>query len=354
MYELFYSEEWWRNHQKWLRTCGYSLRPRYDPGWSAPASREEELRKAGWVMDAVRARDGAAVALKRVPHATASDEERIMRRLTSDPLVSHPDNPCPPLYEVLEVQDEDDVNIFVLPYLRPFDSPPFETIGEVMDFCRQAFRGLSFLHEHHIAHRDPHSQNIMLDPQHMYPTGFYTGVAHHAHRTPDFVGRAQAFTRTQRPSKYYWIDYGLAVSAAPDALVPYVRGGDKSIPETRQLVSEANSYKIDVWVMGHLLQKHLVRRYSGLHILDPLIASMCQDRPQDRSDMATATQHLDDIIMQLSTLHLRRLTARRKDFVWRFLQALPPYLAHTVVYLLRGVPALPLLLTAEEHVEAPS
>lgn len=31
--DLFYSELWWRNHQPWLLTQGYSLRPRYEPNW---------------------------------------------------------------------------------------------------------------------------------------------------------------------------------------------------------------------------------------------------------------------------------------------------------------------------------
>ncbi|KAJ6591915.1 hypothetical protein B0H10DRAFT_1829799 [Mycena sp. CBHHK59/15] len=372
MHELYRSEQWWRDHHEWLYTLGYLLRPRYHPGWTAPSGREEELKRPGWVMDAVRACDGVAVALKRVPYATASEEERFMRRLTSDPLVSHPDNPCPPLYQVLGVPDEDDVAVFVLPYLRQFDSPPFETIGEVMDFCRQALRGLRFLHEHHIAHRDPHSKNIMLDPRHMYPTGFYTGNARYAHRTPGFAARAQVFTRTQRPSKYYWIDYGLAPNtrlrragpAAANDLVPYVRGGDKSIPETQEGSTEANPFKVDVYVMGNLIRKHLVevgcgpfsilrlstafQRYSGLQSLNPLVASMCQDRPQDRPTMATATRRLDDILTQLSFLRLRSLTVRRKDLMWRFLQGLPPYIAHTVLYLLRGVPALPLV--SEEDV----
>jgi hypothetical protein len=26
-------ELFWRDHQKWLEGCGYSLRPRYTPGW---------------------------------------------------------------------------------------------------------------------------------------------------------------------------------------------------------------------------------------------------------------------------------------------------------------------------------
>jgi hypothetical protein len=30
---LSHTEEFWRDHQKWLQDCGYLLRPRYLPGW---------------------------------------------------------------------------------------------------------------------------------------------------------------------------------------------------------------------------------------------------------------------------------------------------------------------------------
>ncbi|KAJ7601848.1 hypothetical protein DFH06DRAFT_1311739 [Mycena polygramma] len=322
MYELDLVEQWWQKHQEWLETCGYLLRPRYRTGWKRPLNREQQLRGASWVMDAARVSDGVTVALKRVPKASASGEENIMRLLNSEPLVSHPDNPCPPLYQVLDVLDEEDVKILVLPYLRRFDSPPFETIGEVMDFCRQALRGLRFLHEHHIAHRDPHFMNIMLDPRNMYPTGFYTGNARYAHRTSDLSARAKGFTRTQRPSKYYWIDYGLSVLAPADALLPYVRGGDKNIPETQQRASVANPFAADVWWMGNLIQEHLMERYSGLQCLKPLVASMCQDHS---------------------------LTVRRKDLLWRFLEGLPAYIVHTVPHILRRVPALPLAVEEDDR-----
>ena len=56
-----------------------------------------------------------------------------------------------------------------MPLLREFDSPRFDTLGEVMAYFRQLFevrlsssrviyginpgQGIQFLHEHHIAHR---------------------------------------------------------------------------------------------------------------------------------------------------------------------------------------------------------
>ena len=33
--ELYGIELWWRDHQEWLAERGYTLRPRYRPGWKA-------------------------------------------------------------------------------------------------------------------------------------------------------------------------------------------------------------------------------------------------------------------------------------------------------------------------------
>ncbi|KAJ7498317.1 hypothetical protein B0H11DRAFT_1997397 [Mycena galericulata] len=232
-------------------------------------------------------------------------------------------------------------------FFRAFDSPPFETVGEIMDFCRQALHGLH-LHENNIAHRDPHSMNIMLDGRDMYPDGFYTGHPYFNDRTPDLSARAKSYTRTQRPSRYYWIDYGLAgVFQLPEPSgtlrVPYVRGGDKDIPETRRKLSHADPFAADVWWVGNLIQTRLIERYSGLEHLKPLVADMCQDCPEDRPTMATATAQFDAILARYSSWRLRLLTVRRKHWFGRFLQAFPSYIAHTVPYLLRRVPAVPSL-----------
>ena len=68
--------------------------------------------------------------------------------------------------------DDHDVSIIVLPLLRQFNDPPFETVGEAVDFFRQIFevgcpslfplrckslitetQGLQFMHECRVAHR---------------------------------------------------------------------------------------------------------------------------------------------------------------------------------------------------------
>ena len=75
-------------------------------------------------------------------------------------------------WEVLDLPDRlaPGEQVLVMPLLRPFNSPTFDTFGEAIDCFRQLFQvtrshpyitspistslqGVQFLHEHHIAHR---------------------------------------------------------------------------------------------------------------------------------------------------------------------------------------------------------
>ncbi|KAL4242379.1 hypothetical protein ABKN59_011982 [Abortiporus biennis] len=41
----------------------------------------------------------------------------------------------------------------VFPLLRDYNNPRFDTIGEALEFLRQIFEGLYFMHQCHVAHR---------------------------------------------------------------------------------------------------------------------------------------------------------------------------------------------------------
>ena len=56
--------------------------------------------------------------------------------LSSEPAKSHPKNHTVMLYEVLDVP-ETDISILVLPVLKAFNRPEFETVGEVLECLRQ-------------------------------------------------------------------------------------------------------------------------------------------------------------------------------------------------------------------------
>jgi hypothetical protein len=86
-------------------------------------------------MDAMRRRDGKPVMLKRVP---AHQQELEIAQLVSSPeLRRDPRNHCVPLLESLRLANAPDQKLIVMPYLRPFNSPRFQTFGEFIAFFTQ-------------------------------------------------------------------------------------------------------------------------------------------------------------------------------------------------------------------------
>lgn len=96
-------------------------------------------------MDGVRISDGKMVMLKKAARArresvhSLSDEVRIMKMFSSEPLASHLRNHCVPLYEVVRIASQPGWEVMVMPLLRPFYTPEFRTIGEAVDCLGQLF-----------------------------------------------------------------------------------------------------------------------------------------------------------------------------------------------------------------------
>ena len=113
--------------------------------------------------------------------------------------------------------------------------------------------------------RDFHRLNIMMDPSPLFPIPF-----HPLRQTMrrDFKGTAEAaYTRTERPVKYYIIDFGLSIRYdsidPPPSEVP-VLGGDKSVPEFKGddpskryggLSKPYNPFPTDVYCLGNWMRE---------------------------------------------------------------------------------------------------
>ncbi len=91
------------------------------------------------VLDAVRAKDGQMVVIKHDSKSIHPYESDIAMFLSSPPLSNDPRNHCCPILEVFDDPYDPDRRLMVMPLLRTYNDPKFATVGEAVEFIRQAF-----------------------------------------------------------------------------------------------------------------------------------------------------------------------------------------------------------------------
>lgn len=67
----------------------------------------------------------------------SSAEASIASYLYSEELRDDIRNHCVPVLDNFEDEMEADTEFIVMPMLRPFESPPFDTVSEALDFVKQ-------------------------------------------------------------------------------------------------------------------------------------------------------------------------------------------------------------------------
>jgi len=120
-------------------------------------------------MDATRRRDGKYIMLKKIYPDEGPHELVVAQLFSSRELVRDPRNHCVPLLDIIEIP-QNGHKLMVMPLLRPFNDPHFQTFGEFVAFFTQICevrsfhthrlesiltldQGLQFMHEQNIAHR---------------------------------------------------------------------------------------------------------------------------------------------------------------------------------------------------------
>lgn len=97
--------------------------------------------------------------------------------------------------------------------------------------------------------------NVLMDP-----TPILSEVPHprdHS-RSYDFKRKTKQHTRTERPTRYYIIDFGLSrkFSVGEKLVAPVSYGGDKSVPEYKDPSrAESDPFAIDVYCLGNLIRE---------------------------------------------------------------------------------------------------
>jgi len=361
--QLTESEAYWRDHQPWLASCGYMLRPRYTPNWkpSWEGTKKNYLdcedgsaSDNPTLLDATRISDGKFVFLKIISKSVHPYEAEIGLFFSSEAMASDPRNHCVPFHEILQVPDDGDKLILVMPLLREYYDPRFDTVGEVVDFFRQVFEGLQFMHQHHVAHRDCMHLNIMMDAGPLFPKPYHPTDNSRLRDFSDngwFPSGPKHYTRTQRPVKYYLTDFGISRRYNPDDGPPLedpILGGDKTVPEFQASLDACNPFPTDVYYIGNMIRKTFLvgtpyfhTAKLGLEFIEPLIADMVQDDPTKRPNMDEVVAEFEVIRKGLSTSKLRsRLVERNENPIVGFFRSIAACLRR-MKYVIRRIPPVP-------------
>lgn len=80
--------------------------------------------------------DGKLVLIKRI--CRNGEESRINEMLNTPELGQDPRNPCPPVIQIFDDPEDNDISYLVMPLLRNANSPPFQYVKEIVDFVDQA------------------------------------------------------------------------------------------------------------------------------------------------------------------------------------------------------------------------
>ncbi|KAF8134314.1 kinase-like domain-containing protein [Boletus edulis] len=345
--QLSERELWWSRHYGWLKDSGYILRPRYAPDWtpSWQGTKKswltcEDSHLAKVILDATRASDGAFVALKLVNRRDHPHEIEIAQYFSSQTLATSA-NHCVLVYDLLPVFDEEDKAIIVMPLLRDYTYPPFGTFGEAVECVRQLFEGLHFMHKHRVAHRDCTSKNIMMDPSRLYIDAFHPASPL---MKRDFSGFARYKTRTERPPKYFLIDFGLSRryddSIAKPMEVP-IWGGDKEVPEFQNSNAPCDPFSTDVFYIGNAIKKEFIESNLGFDLMRPLITDMVQKDPSKRPTMDEVVQRFAAITAGLGNRKLRSRVVGKGEKVYHRVTRDTFHWMRQFGYIARGIPAIP-------------
>ncbi|KAH7887440.1 kinase-like domain-containing protein [Phlebopus sp. FC_14] len=321
------SEDEWSAEYNDFNERGYTLRPRYHPGWTpswTPAAllrtvrfEDRIIQRNPYCLDATRA-DGTQVYIKKVDKRAHPTEAGIAIFLRSPALLSDSYNKSVPVLDSFASKNEPEILYLVMPLLRPFNDPPFTIIKESIEFVDQALQGLTFMHDHNVAHRDCSAQNIMMDARDLYPNGWHPMAPYMAR---DGKNWAVHTNRCDVNIQYFFIDFGLSTRFAPGE--PHLVVGAKGAAPAPELSREIpyNPFKLDVYLLGKVFQEHICKAYVDVPFLEPLVKDMTAFNPNDRPTAKEALKRWQDICKSKEASSMRGWLHKRDESV-------PEQLAH--------------------------
>ena len=107
----------------------------------------------------------------------------------------------------------------------------------------------------------------MMDGEAMFPEGWN---AVRGYLTPRGEKHSTIYTRTQRPPRYYFIDFGLSRCFDPsdsNPLAEPIVGGDKTVPEFLTDREAFNPFHTDIYYLGNMIQEFVIQVCSSCSLM---------------------------------------------------------------------------------------
>ncbi|KAG8733113.1 hypothetical protein FRC10_000418, partial [Ceratobasidium sp. 414] len=290
------AENRWVSFQPYLLAKGYQLRPRYQPDWvpswevtgANPLTCEDSANSMPLrILDATRVGDQAQVVIKMLALSDADregeEELQILRYFSSPPFNDNPANHVVPCLDSFPMPGVEGGTFFVMPLLSRYTNPPFGDLSEIHEFLNQLFEPLlTFASPSDIA-----PANVMMDRRPLFDEPFHP---YYQHRSLDGKRRIwPKYLRSQRPVRYYYIDFGYA-KWFRDSETPRILVGTRA----REAAPEQKSggpydpFKGDVYQLGALLRRDLIPKHDPLSFLLPLAREMTNSDPDMRPTLNSA------------------------------------------------------------------
>jgi hypothetical protein len=113
---------------------------------------------------------------------------------------------------------------------------------------------------HRLRQSDCSGNNIMMDVSLLYPKGYHPRFID---RSRDYRGSAKHYTRTERPPKYFLIDFGLSRRYDPKDGPPLelpIHGGDKTVPEFQEegYDKPSDPFVTDIYYLGNMIKENFL------------------------------------------------------------------------------------------------
>ncbi|QRV72144.1 Tyrosine kinase specific for activated [Ceratobasidium sp. AG-Ba] len=280
----------WVSLQPYLLSRGYQLRPRYQPDWTPswtvtgadPRECEDSTDVLPFrTLDATRIHDQQQVMIKIL---TMSEDDRegeqeleILQYFSTSPYNNDSTNHIIPCLDTFSVPDVEGGMFFVMPLLGEYKTPPFYDLSEIHEFLSQIFEGLEFLHNHNIAHwytthpvlsktplahvlttfSDIASDNIVMNRHVLFDEPvhpFHQNVSLDGQRVLD-----PRYVRSQKPVRYYYIDFGFAKWFKDPTAPQTVTGAHaKERAPEQQPDASYDPFKVDIYQLGAIIRRDLI------------------------------------------------------------------------------------------------